>query len=258
MNRVRRLGGGGRVLVAVAVGAATFGITTAVQASIPDASGVIHGCYNTSLAHGNPTGALRVTDAAKPNGTCASWELPLNWNQAGLTGATGPTGAPGPTGARGATGSKGVTGSKGAPGANGTTGPMGATGPEGPTGPKGATGAGATGAAGPTGPTGPAGSGAALWAVVNDDGTLRDSGGHVVSTFQFAGDEYAVIFDQSMLSCAFAVSQRPQNNTFDIAQLMYQATADAFGDPDRVEVNVRAPDGTPANGEQNFSLVAFC
>ena len=44
------------------VGWAVFGIASAVQASIPDASGVIHGCYNTSLAHGNPTGALRVID----------------------------------------------------------------------------------------------------------------------------------------------------------------------------------------------------
>ena len=94
--------------------------------------------------------------------------------------------------------------------------------------------------------------------MVNNDGTLRNSGGHVVSTFQVAGSEYAVIFDQSMLSCAFAVTQRPGNGSFDIAQLMYQATANAFGDPDRLEVNVRAPDGTPANGEQNFSLAAFC
>jgi hypothetical protein len=85
-------------VVALAVGAALFGIATAVQASIPDASGVIHSCYNNSLAHGNPTGALRVIDTTKANGNCASWETPLNWNQRGTTGqrgVTGPTGPPG-------------------------------------------------------------------------------------------------------------------------------------------------------------------
>jgi hypothetical protein len=108
-----------------------FGIATAVQASIPDANGVIHGCYNTSLAHSNPTGALRVIDTAKPNGNCASWETPLNWGQGG----TGATGTSGPTGPTGATGPTGRTGPKGATGASGPTGPKGATGAKGPTGP---------------------------------------------------------------------------------------------------------------------------
>ncbi|HMC68218.1 MAG TPA: hypothetical protein VKJ07_03610, partial [Mycobacteriales bacterium] len=75
-----------------------FGIATAVQASIPDANGVIHGCYNTSLAHGSPVGVLRVIDTAKPNGACAAWEAPLNWSaNTGATGATGPTGPSGVT-----------------------------------------------------------------------------------------------------------------------------------------------------------------
>jgi hypothetical protein len=104
---------GGRALLALAVGAGVFGIATAVQASIPDAQGVIHGCYSTSLAHGSPTGALRVIDTAKLNGNCASWETALNWNQ---TGPRGPTGARGPTGPKGATGAKGPTGAKGATG----------------------------------------------------------------------------------------------------------------------------------------------
>jgi hypothetical protein len=112
----------GKLLLAVVVGGVTFGLATAVQASIPDSSGVIHGCYNTSLAHGSPLGDLRVIDTSKPNGNCASWEAPLNWNQRGVT---GPTGATGPTGP------------------NGPTGPTGPTGPAGPTGP--------TGARGPTG-----------------------------------------------------------------------------------------------------------
>ena len=44
---------------------------------------MIHACYNTSLAHGSPVGALRVIDTSKPNGVCASWEAPLSWNQRG-------------------------------------------------------------------------------------------------------------------------------------------------------------------------------
>jgi hypothetical protein len=51
-------------------------------ASIPDSSGVIHGCRNTS------TGALRVINA--PKQVCSSSEKALNWNQ------TGPAGPPGP------------------------------------------------------------------------------------------------------------------------------------------------------------------
>lgn len=143
MHRLRRLSRGGRFLLALAVGSAVFGVATAVQASIPDASGVIHGCYNTSLAHGNPTGALRVIDTAKANANCASWEAPLNWNADGITGATGATGPSGPTGARGLTGPtgpKGTTGAKGSTGPTGPKGPTGSDGPTGPTGPVGATG----------------------------------------------------------------------------------------------------------------------
>jgi hypothetical protein len=108
MKRFRRLSRGGRLVLALAVGGAVFGIATAVQASIPDANGVIHGCYNTSLAHGNPTGALRVIDTAKSNGNCASWEAPLNWSA--NSGATGPTGVTGPTGPSGPTGPTGPAG----------------------------------------------------------------------------------------------------------------------------------------------------
>lgn len=133
MGRLQRLNRGSRLLLALAVGAAVFGIATAVQASIPDASGVIHGCYNTSLAHGNPTGALRVIDTAKPNGTCASWETPLNWKAMGVTGPTGATGPTGPTGPVGPTGA-GTTGPTGPAGVTGATGPSGQRGATGPTG----------------------------------------------------------------------------------------------------------------------------
>src|SRR5262245_33224832 len=44
MSRLRGVSRGGRILLALAVGGAVFGIATAVQADIPD-NGVIHGCY---------------------------------------------------------------------------------------------------------------------------------------------------------------------------------------------------------------------
>jgi hypothetical protein len=104
MKRLRGLSRGGRLLLALAVGGAVFGIASAVQASIPDANGVIHGCYNSGLAHGSPLGALRVIDTARIDGHCASWEAPLNWNAKGVTGATGATGPTGPTGPTGVAG----------------------------------------------------------------------------------------------------------------------------------------------------------
>ena len=60
MEQLRSLSRGGRLLVALAVGGAVFGIATAVQADIPD-NGVIHGSY------GKPgttfKGQLQVRDA---------------------------------------------------------------------------------------------------------------------------------------------------------------------------------------------------
>src|SRR5579859_1551821 len=83
MRHLNKLGKGSRLLLAVAVGGAVFGIASAVQASIPDANGVIHGCY---VKAGNPSqGALRVIDSAA---ACKPIENPLDWNQ------TGPTGPP--------------------------------------------------------------------------------------------------------------------------------------------------------------------
>lgn len=59
-------------------------------ASIPDANGVIHGCFRTS------TGALRIIDSATQ--TCNSNETTLTWNQTGPQGPTGPIGPQGPAG----------------------------------------------------------------------------------------------------------------------------------------------------------------
>ena len=99
MGGQRSLSRGGRILVALAMGGALFGIATAVQADIPDA-GVIHSCYD------KVNGQLRVIDSDK-GGRCVASEIPLSWSQSGPTGPTGATGATGPTGP---TGPKGATG----------------------------------------------------------------------------------------------------------------------------------------------------
>jgi hypothetical protein len=90
------------VLVVVVLGLTAGGIA---YASIPDASGVIHGCYLTK------NGSLRVIQS--PGGACVSGETALNWSQ---------------TGPKGATGARGTAGTNGTNGATGPTGPMGPSG----------------------------------------------------------------------------------------------------------------------------------
>lgn len=108
----RRLG-----LAAIVTGLAALA-TGVAYATIPAASGVIHGCYNT-----NPSsaGTLRVIDT--DNGaTCAKNETALNFNQTGpqgpqgLKGDIGDTGPQGETGATGLQGPVGPKGDKGDPG----------------------------------------------------------------------------------------------------------------------------------------------
>ena len=81
----------------------TFGITA--YASIPDSSGVIHGCYKPS------DGKLLVIDY--PTVSCPTGTTSLDWNQTGSQGPVGATGATGTTGATGATGPQGPAGISG-------------------------------------------------------------------------------------------------------------------------------------------------
>ena len=143
MERVQSLSRGSKLLLALILGAAVFGVVSAVQAAIPDSSGVIHGCYQKNV------GNLRVIDSSAGD-SCRPSEIGISWSQ---TGPQGPTGATGPAGPAGPTGPKGDTGATGPAGPAGATGPKGDTGATGPQGPPGATGA--TGPAGPTGPPGP-------------------------------------------------------------------------------------------------------
>jgi hypothetical protein len=107
-----------RVILAMSLVAGAIGVGVATGA-IPDASGVIHGCYITG------TGQLRVYDSeSKTSKKCASNETPLTWNQQGPKGdpgPAGPAGPAGPTGPTGATGPAGPTGPAGAAGASGTS-----------------------------------------------------------------------------------------------------------------------------------------
>src|SRR5439155_15299064 len=72
-------------VVALAIVGALLLAGGIAYATIPDSSGVIHGCYQKNQ------GTLRVIDTDKAQ-TCASSESPLNWSQTGQQGPPGPTG----------------------------------------------------------------------------------------------------------------------------------------------------------------------
>jgi len=92
-----------RVRVAVITGTTAVLLAGAgvAWASIPDSSGVIHGCYASS-------GAMRVIDSATSK--FKSTEKALSWNRQGKTGPTGARGPAGPAGAPGPAGPSGVSG----------------------------------------------------------------------------------------------------------------------------------------------------
>jgi len=121
-----------RGLVAGVVAAAALALAGGVAyATIPDADGVIHGCY------GKSGGSLRVIDNGVTN--CQKTETALNWNVKGPTGPVGPQGAQGTPGVDGADGAQGPAGPQGPQGADGPQGPAGAQGPAGPAGPAGSS-----------------------------------------------------------------------------------------------------------------------
>jgi hypothetical protein len=93
--------------LALTVGA--FAVGGIAYASIPDPSGVIHGCYNTGS---NPSGQLRVIDTGK-GAACSKNEQALTWNQTGPRGPEGPQGPQGPAGPKGDAGAPGPTYSAG-------------------------------------------------------------------------------------------------------------------------------------------------
>jgi hypothetical protein len=174
----------------VGVGVAVAGIA---YASIPDANGVIHACYNAD------TGALRVFGKSKDFQQCNANEKALDWSQTGPTGLTGPTGPTGATGLTGDTGPTGPTGAIGETGPTGATGPTGDTGATGPTGPTGATGN--TGPMGPTGATGPMGPTGAL---IGSTQTARGQTAVVVS-----GNGVEVVNDCTVTFAKVLIREQP-------------------------------------------------
>ena len=112
-------------LVAAAVVIVGVTAASAAFAAIPDAGGVIHGCYKSGQ------GTLHVVDTTSGQ-SCAANETALTWNQQGPQGPAGPAGPQGPTGQQGPTGPAGPQGAQGAQGAQGPQGPKGDPGPPGP------------------------------------------------------------------------------------------------------------------------------
>ncbi len=96
------------VVGAVAVGGLAY-------ASIPDADGVIHACYNPSAAALRGGTPIRIIDSGTGQ-TCANNSVEITWNQ------TGPAGAPGQDGEDGLDGQDGADGQAGADGQDGLDG----------------------------------------------------------------------------------------------------------------------------------------
>ncbi len=81
------------------------------RATIPDAAGIIHGCYNAT------NGSQRIIDTSLQS--CKTNEVPIQWSQ---TGPPGPVGAQGPQGPQGSPGPQGPQGSPGPQGPPGIPG----------------------------------------------------------------------------------------------------------------------------------------
>jgi hypothetical protein len=129
-HRLRgRLPSAALVVATIALVVALGGVA---WASIPDASGEIHGCYGV-VGEGRITSEayLRLID---PDGNGVAGSTACRAGEAGLTfNATGPTGPAGPTGPEGPRGAPGI-------GLRGLQGPAGSQGPAGPQGPSGVAG----------------------------------------------------------------------------------------------------------------------
>jgi hypothetical protein len=107
-----------RAIVGLGVGAVIITGSVA-HASIPDPSGVVHGCYDKLL------GTLRVVDDGAGQ-SCLPIENATTWNQTGPQGVPGAQGATGDAGPAGTQGAQGVVGLRGPQGPQGDTGPAGA------------------------------------------------------------------------------------------------------------------------------------
>jgi hypothetical protein len=117
---LRRLMPQRTLLAAVISVTATLAVSGAAFASIPDAAGVIHGCYSAS------SGLLQIstssTDSCHAGLTAIPWSQTGPQGPQGTQGIQGPTGLPGTNGTNGAAGATGSTGQQGPAGSNGVSG----------------------------------------------------------------------------------------------------------------------------------------
>jgi hypothetical protein len=100
------------LVLTVAAAAVALSAGLGAYAAIPDAGGVIHGCYHVN-GQGQVDGSanLRVIDPASTNKdgkACKKDETALDWNQQGIPGPQGPQGVPGPQGPQGPQGPPGA------------------------------------------------------------------------------------------------------------------------------------------------------
>jgi hypothetical protein len=107
------------VVPVLTAGALVLVFGAVVHASVPDAAGVIHSCYDTT------NGKVSILDSA--TASCPMHTTALNWNQTGPQGPRGLTGPQGATGQTGAQGIQGIQGDQGPKGDTGATGPAGAS-----------------------------------------------------------------------------------------------------------------------------------
>jgi hypothetical protein len=215
----------------------TCGVSAAF-ASVPDAGGVIHGCYKDN------NGDLRLVDPAASghDGMCKNHETSVSWNQTGPAGPVGPIGPQGPIGPIGPKGDAGATGQQGPIGPKGDTG---ATGQQGPIGPK--------------GDTGQAGvSPVRFFAHMAADGTLIASSSNVDTNPNFTGKfsnstgKYQVRFFADITECA------PVSNIHTDGSLgqIVGFTTTGFTSSSQVAVHIYAADGTEINAP--FDVIVAC
>jgi hypothetical protein len=126
-------------------------------------------------------------------------------------------------------------------------------GPQGPAGKDGVDGK--DGAPGPKGDPGPPGAGA-LWANVDDHGTLG-ANSHAVAASKGAEFFYEVDFDQDVSACAYLVTQRTPPGV-STRHMTYQTRGGFQATADDVFVTVFESDGSTPTVGQDFSLAVFC
>jgi hypothetical protein len=96
-----------RMLLAASVVGCSLAAGGVAYATIPDGSGVIHGCYAAR------DGSLRVIDSGSGQSCDSKRESPLDWNVQGTQGPAGPAGPVGPQGPQGDQGDQGPAGISG-------------------------------------------------------------------------------------------------------------------------------------------------